>query len=81
MATATMTSKGQVTIPKEVRDALRLRPGVKVTFTVQPDGTAILRPRTVSLLDLVGILKADRHATIEEMNEVIAKGWAGELEP
>jgi AbrB family looped-hinge helix DNA binding protein len=77
MSTATVTSKGQVTIPKDVRDALNLRQGTEIVFAVQPDGTVLLRPKTKSLRDMGGMLKAKRHATIEDMNDAIARGWAG----
>ena len=40
----TVTSKGQVTIPKPVRDRLGIRPGSKVDFEVADDGRAFLRP-------------------------------------
>jgi antitoxin PrlF len=79
MSTATVTSKGQVTIPKDVRDALNLRQGTQIIFVVQPDGSVLLRPKTKNLKDMVGMLKAKRHVTVEEMNDVIARGWAGEL--
>ena len=42
MAT-TVTSKGQVTIPKRLRDSLCLSPGTKVTFEINKDGDAVLR--------------------------------------
>ena len=42
MAT-TLTSKGQVTIPKHIRDALKLSPGTPVEFSVGPDGAVVLR--------------------------------------
>jgi antitoxin PrlF len=42
MAT-TVTSKGQVTIPKRLRDSMRLNPGSKVTFEINKDGEAVLR--------------------------------------
>jgi AbrB family looped-hinge helix DNA binding protein len=80
MSTATVTSKGQVTIPKDVRDALHLRQGTQIVFVVQPDGSVLLRPKTRDLKDMIGMLKAKRHVTIEEMNETIARGWAGELD-
>jgi len=79
MSTATVTSKGQVTIPKDVRDALNLKKGTELTFVVQQDGSVLVRPKTRSLRDMMGMLKTDRHVTVEEMNEIIARGWAGLL--
>jgi AbrB family looped-hinge helix DNA binding protein len=45
MTKARMTTKGQLTIPKRVREALRLETGVEVEFTLTADGAAILRRR------------------------------------
>ncbi len=53
---ATLTSKGQTTIPKEIRDGLGLKPGDRMTFTLMPDGTVIMRVKTKSVMDLAGIL-------------------------
>jgi AbrB family looped-hinge helix DNA binding protein len=53
---AIITSKGQVTIPKAVRDKLGVKPGDRVVFTVLPDGTTILRAKTRSIEELAGIL-------------------------
>jgi len=41
---STLTSKGQITIPKPVRDALQLTPGSQVEFAVSPQGEIVLRP-------------------------------------
>ena len=79
MAVARLTSKGQVTIPKVVRDHLGLRTGDRVEFAVQEDGSVRLRKRSVDILDIFGMIKTDRHVTIEEMNEAIARGWAGQV--
>ncbi len=46
MATATLTSKGQITIPKTVRDALQLCEGDKVDFMLTENGEALLKPMT-----------------------------------
>ena len=43
MVTVTVTSKGQVTVPKQVRDRLGIKPGSKVDFEVAEDGRAFLR--------------------------------------
>jgi antitoxin PrlF len=80
MATASVTSKGQITIPVEVRNKLGLRPGDKVSFIEGENGEYIFKPKTGSIMDMEGILKwTGKPVTIEEMNETIAKGWAGEL--
>jgi len=87
MPTATLTSKGQVTIPKEIRERLRLKTGDRVLFVERPDGTIAMRAQNKSVLDLLGTLKPRhrRHVTVEEMNEAIAKGYVksglGGLEP
>ena len=76
MPTATLTSKGQTTIPKEIRERLNLKPGDRIEFVVEDGGRVVLRPRNRSLDDLVGMLKPrdGRRASIEEMNEAIQEG-------
>jgi len=72
MAIATMTTKGQITIPKEVRDALGLKPGDRVDFVLEPNGTARIIPATRTLVSLIGIIKPKGiHLTIEEIGEAI----------
>ena len=66
-----ITSKGQATIPKAVREHLGLKPGDRVKFFVHPDGSVVLLPK-LPVTALRGILKTRRHATIEQMNEAIA---------
>jgi AbrB family looped-hinge helix DNA binding protein len=56
MSIATITSKGQTTIPKDIRDGLGLKPKDKVNFTLLPDGTVIMRAKKRSILDLAGRL-------------------------
>jgi AbrB family looped-hinge helix DNA binding protein len=74
MPTATITSKGQTTIPKAVRTRLRLKAGDRVEFLVQDDGTALMVPATVRVVDLEGILPApDKPVSVEEMNRAIRK--------
>lgn len=43
---STVSSKGQVTVPKAMRDALGLRPGSEVVFDLSPDGAVLLRGKT-----------------------------------
>lgn len=54
---STLTSKGQTTIPREIRDGLGLKPGDRMTFTLMPDGTVVLRAKNRSLLALAGRLE------------------------
>jgi antitoxin PrlF len=68
-----LTSKGQMTIPKAIREHLHLKPGDRVRFFVHPDGTVVLLPK-LPITALKGMLKTTKHATIEEMNEAIAAG-------
>ncbi len=58
MPTATLTSKGQTTIPREVRNFLKLNPGDKMEFKLDPDGqTVILRAANIQVTSLRGMLK------------------------
>jgi AbrB family looped-hinge helix DNA binding protein len=70
-----MTSKGQITIPKEVREAVGLDTGQRVSFLVREDGVVELRPENVDLLSLCGSIKpAVRGVTLEDMEEAIHRG-------
>jgi antitoxin PrlF len=73
-----VTSKGQTTVPKEVRDFLGLEEGTQVEWTVE-DGKAIVRPRTLRAVDLAGFLgkpPSGVHLTIEQMNDAIGEAAA-----
>jgi bifunctional DNA-binding transcriptional regulator/antitoxin component of YhaV-PrlF toxin-antitoxin module len=77
----TVTAKGQVTLKKDVLKHLGVEPGQQVSIDVLPGGRIELqaaRPKG-NIADLFGILKREGQPTltIEEMNEVIADGWAG----
>lgn len=75
MSQATMTSKGQITIPKDVRDDLGLEAGTKVSFVRLGPGDYRLRVKRGSVMDLAGMLHYDGPPiTIEEMDEAIAQG-------
>ena len=54
---ATLTSKGQTTIPKEIRDSLGMKPGDRMTFTLMPDGTVVMRVKSKSVTKLAGMLQ------------------------
>ena len=66
----TMTTKGQVTVPRGIRDRLGLKSGDKMAFTMLSDGTVIMRPKTRRLADLAGSLTrpGQPEVAIEDMN-------------
>ncbi len=66
----TMTTKGQVTVPREIRDRLGHKSGDKMAFTMLSDGTVVMRPKTRRLADLAGSLTRPGQPTvaIEDMN-------------
>lgn len=76
MSTATVTSKGQITVPKDVREDLGLTPGAKVLFVKVAEGHYRLLARTGDLAALEGILHrpGQRPLTLAEMEEGIASG-------
>ena len=53
---ATLTSKGQTTIPKEIRESLGMKVGDRMTFTLMPDGTVVMRVKNKSITQLAGLL-------------------------
>lgn len=79
MAHATVTSKGQVTIPVEVRTKLGLRPGARLAFVPTESGGYEIHPETTSIRHLKGIVSAPpQPVSIEEMNEAIAAAATGD---
>jgi AbrB family looped-hinge helix DNA binding protein len=54
---STLTSKGQTTVPKAVRESLRLKPGDRINFTLMPDGTVLMRVKNMSVMNLAGRLR------------------------
>jgi len=78
MPGSTLTSKGQVTIPKPVREALGVHAGDRISFVVRDDGVVELRPETVDLRELFGVLDArGKKVTVEEMGEAVAEAAEG----
>jgi antitoxin PrlF len=53
---STLTSKGQTTIPKPIRDSLRMKAGDKMSFTLMPNGVVIMRVKNRQVSDLAGLL-------------------------
>lgn len=69
---ATVTSKGQITIPAEVRKAMGLEPGERVVFSRLDDGTTVMRAKTRSIRELKGLLKPVRAASARKAKVSIA---------
>ncbi|WP_172415459.1 MULTISPECIES: AbrB/MazE/SpoVT family DNA-binding domain-containing protein [Pseudomonas] len=73
MATATLTSKGQITIPVQVRTALGLETGDRVEFVEMEDGKFSMIAASKTVKDLKGLIRKPAHAvSIEDMNRAIA---------
>jgi antitoxin PrlF len=81
MPTAALTSKGQITIPIEVREELGLKAGDRIEFVKNDEGKYFIQPKKGSIMNLRGMFKwAGKPVSIEEMNEAIAthvqEDWA-----
>ena len=71
MSEAAMTSKGQITIPADIRKSLGLVAGERVVFTQLDDGSTVLRAKTRSLAEIKGLLKpakGKRKVRVDDMN-------------
>ena len=78
MTIATMTSKGQITIPKTVRDRLHLRTGDRMEFSVAEDGIITIRPRITRIEDVMGMLSRyakGKKVSIEDMDRDVAEAF------
>ena len=75
MPTSTLTTKGQITLPKTVREHLHLDTGDRVDFRIDDDGRVELRRAGVRLEVLRGILarRKARAVSVEEMDDAIAR--------
>jgi antitoxin PrlF len=71
----TVTDKGQLTVPKAIRDQFGIEPGSKLDFEPQPDGTLRVRILARGAQSLYGLLRKPRTKarTIEEMDRGIAE--------
>ena len=68
MTFATVTSKGQTTIPKDVRVAANLKPGDRIHFTVLEDGTIIVRVKSRGIRDIAIKSPGRKRVSIAQMN-------------
>jgi antitoxin PrlF len=75
MPIATLTSKGQTTIPREIREKLHLKGGDKLSFTLLPNGTVIMRVKNKNILDLAGMLHDPSRppVSLQEMQRLLKK--------
>lgn len=78
MTAATVTTKGQITIPAQVRSALGLEVGSRVEFVEIEKGQYLMVAATDEVQSLKGMLRRpSRAVSIEQMNEAIAERGAG----
>ena len=72
MAESTITAKGQTTVPVEIRKHFCIKAGTRLAWYAMPDGTIMVRAKTLSLLDLAGTIKLPKgkRLTMKDMN-----GW------
>jgi AbrB family looped-hinge helix DNA binding protein len=74
MSEARMTSKGQITVPKDVRLRLNLKPGDRVLFIIEDDGAVRMRAANRDISSLRGVLPPPRRkATLEQIDEAIER--------
>lgn len=76
MPVSTLTSKGQTTIPKEIRDLLRIGSGDRIEFVVEGPNRVVLRPATADIRELAGMLHEPGRTpvSLDEMDAAIAGG-------
>lgn len=78
MATATLTSKGQLTLPREVRLALGVGPGDRVDFIRMEDGHFAVVPATHSVQSLKGLIaRPTKPVSLEDMEKAVSEGAKG----
>jgi AbrB family looped-hinge helix DNA binding protein len=75
MPTATVTSKGQITLPKAVRELLRVDAGDRVDFVINEQGDVVVRAVSLDVRELKGLLKRSRKGavSVEAMNAAILR--------
>jgi AbrB family looped-hinge helix DNA binding protein len=72
MPVATLSSKGQITLPKKIREQLKLQPGERMEFLVEPDGRVTVWPVTSDVTILKGLIPIPKQpVTLEAMRTAI----------
>ncbi|MFH1434277.1 MAG: type II toxin-antitoxin system PrlF family antitoxin [Pseudomonadota bacterium] len=81
MPASSMTSKGQTTIPKKIREHLNLQPGDRVDFIIEEGGKVILAPATIDIGELEGILHRPglKRVSAEDMMKAVRKRIASKV--
>lgn len=75
MPNATLTSKGQITIPREIRDYLGVDSGDRLSFEVRESGEVVVQSETTDIRSLRGILKRKRTpVSLARMDAAINRG-------
>lgn len=81
MTTLTLTERGQVTLRKEILRHLGIQPGDRIELELLPGGLVSLRAArpSGSVEGFIGLLagRTSKSATLDEINEAAAEGWAG----
>ena len=83
MITLTVTSKGQVTLRRDVLEHLGVGPGEQIDVTKLPDGRIEVRAAsTGEISSLFGMLKKKGRPplSIDEINEITKQGWSGKVD-
>lgn len=73
MLSSSVTTKGQVTIPIELREKLGIKPGDRVGF-VDEDGRIVLQRQETAIEAVFGVVKTSKGVTLEQMDDAIAAG-------
>jgi AbrB family looped-hinge helix DNA binding protein len=71
MSQSTLTSKGQLTVPKSIREYLKIDTGDKIEFIIDETGHVIMNPKTLSVDDIFGMVVRKKGVSIEDMNNAI----------
>jgi len=77
MITASITSKGQITIPKSIRESLQISTGDKISFILSNDGEVILRPLSKKSAEVFGLLakSGNKAVSVNEMKDQVEQAF------
>ena len=75
MAASTVTSKGQITLPKQIREHLRVVAGDRIDFVVKDNGQVVVRPARSRLKQLRGMLRdrSRKPVSVDQMDAAVAR--------